>query len=152
MKIKVRVIYEVPEDAVKKRKNIRYRDFHDPSSQPLLNRYFLLKNGMVYETVIRCPVLCDLPSDTLLSVEELNQGEFIIDTDCIWPVGVARTRGYGGFIERPKTYPDNTHYLFIFNDGEGMVSHLDIPEMKDHYQNNASEYKYHPLITVEIIS
>ncbi|POD90086.1 hypothetical protein [Pectobacterium odoriferum] len=139
------IIDEWPLEA-KKKGRFNHINYFNDSKTPKKNRLFVLKNNHVYEHTILCPILEDLPENSLLKINTINENKFIIDTDCEWPIGITPDEG---FIPKPSFNSVDFGYLYMINDIDVIPSHIEFNALREYSDYHLSKTETFPLIKIK---
>ncbi|WP_152958564.1 hypothetical protein [Trabulsiella odontotermitis] len=147
MKLEINIIYEWSEEA-KKMGGYNHLNYYNQRLTAPVKKYFIIEDGQVYEHTVCCPILSDIRENTLLKVETINEGKFIVDTDCEWPDGVSPQHGY---IPEAKGAEPGALYFYVCNNIDIITSRIEFNAMRRQYNYNASKNPGCPLVKITII-
>jgi len=144
MKFKIEVIDSWPVEAIEEG-GFNHVNYYDSSLTPPEKKVFVIEDGVIYQHTILAPVLSDIPDNSLLRVNVIDENNYIVEVLDGFPGHVDLTKD---FIAREKFNKVEFGYLTMLDGNDVLPSHIEFKALIPNYKNHLEKNNSWPLVRI----
>lgn len=147
MKVKIEIIDAWPVEAIEKG-GFNHVNYHDSSLTPPEKKLLVIEDDIIYEHTILAPVFSDIPDNSLVKVEVLDENNFLVEVLDSWPEHIDLAKNV---ISREKFNKLEFGYLAMLDGDNVLPSHIEFKALIPYYKNHLEKNNSWPLVRLSMI-